>query len=366
MSYFLAPDSGEIARLEDALLRLCPSRQWEIKTVTFPSTANTDLDIAHTLTPTLPELVRYSIIQASSPQIVYHDTSATRTAWENGIIRLRSTQPGGQVTLLLWAADDILTTTLNPSPSYRFQIGRAWLGAVGAISISDGTTGDGLRLGTTGRNWEIVAHENGTDDYLLFMDATGLTTPLRIHVTGGEYFIEPGSVTQSLTNIYLGHTMEGSSTGRFTGAYFLDCDVTNGYKERGRTTTMGAWIDVPYDSDNFTASAGTWAVSPSSDQITYRYTLVGKTMTVAFVIANTDVSVLCSELRIAIPGGFTAAHRMDTTCNIVNAGGTTEGGQAYVAASGTTINIARWGGASFSATALNNTNVTGQITFEIA
>jgi len=73
-----------------------------------------------------------------------------------------------------------------------------------------------------------------------------------------------------------------------------------------------------------------------------------------------------TQLRIAIPGGFVAAVRMDGSRPVLRDAGTFVDGQVFVAAAGTTINIERDGGAAFTNTGGgNNTNVVGEIEFEV-
>lgn len=137
----------------------------------------------------------------------------------------------------------------------------------------------------------------------------------------------------------------------------------SGFLERSRSALMGEWTDVAYNAANFTASAGTWTVD-SGDQTTYAYTLVGKTMTVAFFISGTDVSSAAS-LRIAIPGGLTAAKAMRNPIQVIDAA-TYAVGFAAVAASGTIIEcFASIAGTTFGVTAADDTAVIGQITFEV-
>lgn len=127
----------------------------------------------------------------------------------------------------------------------------------------------------------------------------------------------------------------------------------------------GLWTTVAHSAGDYTASAGNWTVDASPDHVSVAYRLIRKSMLVSFTIANTDVSATPTQLRIAIPGGLTANRRVDAVCTIVDAGATSEQGQCYVAASGTTINIEKNGAAAFTTTAADNTNVTGQIEFEV-
>jgi len=79
-----------------------PLGQWEELDVTFPSAANTDLQIRHHLVPTYPEGVNYIAVRKDRAADVYHDTSGTRKPWGNGYMFLRSSVASARVTLLLY------------------------------------------------------------------------------------------------------------------------------------------------------------------------------------------------------------------------------------------------------------------------
>ena len=139
-----------------------------------------------------------------------------------------------------------------------------------------------------------------------------------------------------------------------------------GYLERSRSTALGDWDDVTYAAGNFTASSGSWTVD-SGDQSLYHYTLVGTTMILAWSIANTDVSA-GSVLRLAIPGGFTAAATMRGLHHATDAGGAevvatcrAVSGQAYIELYPTIGTGGTW-----TITAGDNTTTVGSITFEVA
>lgn len=68
------------------------------------------------------------------------------------------------------------------------------------------------------------------------------------------------------------------------------------------------WTGITFSSGNFTASGSmTWTVD-SGDQGTNAYTVVGSTVHWTFGFFNTTVGgTASSELRVTLPGGFTAA-----------------------------------------------------------
>ncbi len=140
---------------------------------------------------------------------------------------------------------------------------------------------------------------------------------------------------------------------------------TNGFKERGRSDAAGEWIDVAFAAGNFTAAAGNWTVD-AGDQINFAYTLIGKTMIVAFGIQGTDVSAAPSTLRLPIPGGASSAIDARATTYVSDAG-TFAVGVARVVATDTLIYLYRNVDTSlaWSTTAGDNTDVFGLIAFEI-
>lgn len=139
--------------------------------------------------------------------------------------------------------------------------------------------------------------------------------------------------------------------------------IPNGLKERGRTTGVGEWVSVAHDGANFTASAGSWTVA-SGDQVTFGYTLVGKTMTVSFVLNTTSLSGTPASIRITIPGSFVSAKAEVSMCR-VNDNGTERIALVSTTAGGTLLTITLTAaGVNFSAST-DNTSVQGQMTFEV-
>lgn len=128
--------------------------------------------------------------------------------------------------------------------------------------------------------------------------------------------------------------------------------------------TLGVWTDVAYNAATFTASTGTWTVDVG-DQTALRYTLVGKTMTVAFDIRASDVSATPTGLQIAIPGGHVCATGTRTAFVYQDAGGASALGLAAVLAAGTVIALSKLGGGTWTTTTADNTLAIGQITFEV-
>lgn len=137
-----------------------------------------------------------------------------------------------------------------------------------------------------------------------------------------------------------------------------------GNEESEITVTVdGDWITPAYAAGDFTADAGNWTVD-AGDVQTYSYVILGKTMIVAFDIRNTDVSAAANYLQIAIPAGKQAVKSTLNMCLASDAGGAIEAGFCQVAAAGVIIFIKRVAGA-WTITAADNTNVYGEIAFEI-
>lgn len=137
--------------------------------------------------------------------------------------------------------------------------------------------------------------------------------------------------------------------------------------ERGRTVPIGDWTDVTYSSGNFTAGGSmTWTVD-SGDQGTYMYTVIGTTMMVQFYINNTTVGgTPANDLRIAIPGGYTAATGPTsyTTC-FGDDNGTIDVIWAVVSSGGSYIGLWKKAFGAWAAST-NNTDVRCTVIFEVA
>ena len=128
---------------------------------------------------------------------------------------------------------------------------------------------------------------------------------------------------------------------------------------------LPGWTTPAFSAGNFTASGSmTWTVE-SADVLTYAYNIIGKQMTVAFVIGTSTVGgTLSNRLNIAIPASKVATKRMETRLGQILDAGVASEGFCVVEASGTTIGIFLQTGGNFSA-GTNNVWATGTITFEI-
>lgn len=141
------------------------------------------------------------------------------------------------------------------------------------------------------------------------------------------------------------------------GPTFDHAHMTNGLLERDRSVAMGEWINVAYSAGNFTAATGTWTVE-EADQVTLKYTLIGKTAILVLSLSNTTVSDTTAYLAVTLP--FTSAEVIvGSLCRIIE-NGVQKSGFSYMSASGSKLYIYILG-ASFAAAGADKTTI--QLTF---
>jgi hypothetical protein len=71
---------------------------------------------------------------------------------------------------------------------------------------------------------------------------------------------------------------------------------------------QGAWITPPYAASLYTANSGSWTVD-AGDVVTHMYRLVGKALHLNLYLGATSVAAaLPTELRVALPNGFTCGN----------------------------------------------------------
>jgi hypothetical protein len=141
-------------------------------------------------------------------------------------------------------------------------------------------------------------------------------------------------------------------------------EASRGFRERGRGFNVGEWSSPGYASSDFSGGgAMTWLVLPQNIE-TYRYTLVGSTMTVSWHITGSIVGGFeRTALQIAIPAGHSANHRVMVPTVVLN-NGTLSSGIAEVVGRRREIYICLTPDRSRDF-ATGPTDVYGQITFEI-
>jgi hypothetical protein len=134
--------------------------------------------------------------------------------------------------------------------------------------------------------------------------------------------------------------------------------------ERERTTAIGEWINVPYSAANFSASGSmTWTVD-SSDQVTYAYTLIGKTLIFSFLINSTTVGGTTDlYLQVKIPGGYLPSLNLEIS-TWLNDANTMRHGRIRVFAGDPWLRIMRLDGINWTA-GLNATGTYGQVMMPI-
>ena len=107
-------------------------------------------------------------------------------------------------------------------------------------------------------------------------------------------------------------------------ANFVDSgyiEASRGFRERHRAFNLGEWTTPPFAADRFAGSgAMTWSVKPENIE-TYSYTIVGKTMTVSWVITGSTIAGRADKaLQLPIPGGFTSNHPVRVPTGVLNNG----------------------------------------------
>lgn len=215
-----------------------------------------------------------------------------------------------------------------------------------------------------GRAWLVITNGGdriGLEDLVVGHRSAANVAILRVSrdVIDDAWGLAPDEVTNGTDGVQLGFDENGK---RFSEAHIENVFAKTAIYERGRTVAMGEGQNIAYAAGNFTAQAGTWTVD-AADQTQLRYAIWGKTCTVWFDIANTDVSAAATDLRIALP--VTPAIDTRNLCQVVDAG-VQNTGFARVAAGVARLQIFKTlAGAAYTITAADNTSVRGQITFEI-
>jgi hypothetical protein len=106
--------------------------------------------------------------------------------------------------------------------------------------------------------------------------------------------------------------------------------------EKGRTTPIGHWTDVPFSAANFTASAGTWTIGTV---ITNRYTLIGKTLVYVLAVQICTISATPGTLTMALPPGLTTPTLVTSAMAYTN--GASGSGLVYCDGGGSVLHFAR-------------------------
>lgn len=220
-----------------------------------------------------------------------------------------------------------------------------------------GTSGPGIRLKSTagGEDWALIVSRDNFDDSIGLYDTTNGVEVLKLYRTGANtYLLAPSE--DGIATVNLGEQTDNDLR-------FDKCVAAIFYERND--AGLGYYTAIAHAAGNFTASAGTWGVD-AADQQLYRYTIVGKKVTVAWSIVNSDVSA-GSVLRLALPAGVTAAATMNGFHEARDAGGAAAIATCRVVSGQTYIEIypTVGTGGTWTITAADNTATTGQLTFEM-
>jgi hypothetical protein len=160
----------------------------------------------------------------------------------------------------------------------------------------------------------VVAAAVSTGPALVFGDPVRHDRPfaLLFNVAGNHYEVRPNAVA---LDVWLG--TNAGPTNQFARLYLSD-----GVYQRGRAASMGDWQTVPYSAANFTTdTGGTWA-DTAGTVLTQGFTVIGQTMHYRLSVFNSNVTGAApTELRVALPAGYSISHRSDAPMVYVNAGG---------------------------------------------
>jgi hypothetical protein len=115
--------------------------------------------------------------------------------------------------------------------------------------------------------------------------------------------------------------------------------------EKQRATPLGHWTAIPYNASNFTTDSGTLSF-PSGNVYTYAYSLVGKTITLAFYADTGTITGTPGQLRFALPAGITAAFYASGPARYFDGTTSSSAGELTVSPAG--ASVALWKDASFS------------------
>lgn len=207
----------EKRQAQDDLFSFVSSRQWQLVTVALPTTPNTVFEVKHKFAfPT--NRVRWEVLQSLAPIHVYQHPDDFQIP---GLIKLRATQAGGEVRLLL-TIDDEKTLHFAPaanlninSPAGFTENGRSaamgeWtsftpgtVAVAGGGSIGSGTAtgsytliGDMAILRFNLENYTIstAAATNVTFTIPITTDGVKTTQPVSVFVTGTGWIASQANI----------------------------------------------------------------------------------------------------------------------------------------------------------------------------
>jgi hypothetical protein len=145
--------------------------------------------------------------------------------------------------------------------------------------------------------------------------------------------------------------------------------VYNGTNSRWRVIEheQGAWITRTFAAGNYTGSGAMTVTMASGDVTTDAYYLRSRVLHIMIELGTfTTGGTPDTEVRVAVPGGFTVAKSTRSAAVVQNNGGGFDEGWLVVTAAGTTI--AGYRANNFTTTWANgtdNNDLRGQIFFEV-
>lgn len=190
-------------------------------------------------------------------------------------------------------------------------------------------------------------------------------------VGAGQVDIANQSASSTTANRIITGVTGTISLAAGVGRALLCYDGTTG-RWRVLEHEQGAWIDVPFNATDFTASGGTATVA-SGDMRTFRYWLKGRSLTVSLGVIQIDLSASPARIDAKIPGGFIAAVPTNTQVGAAgralngNAGGsgTFEGVSFEIdSAANTKIRFMRDNGSTWT-TGVDAASLSTTSTFEV-
>lgn len=190
------------------------------------------------------------------------------------------------------------------------------------------------------------------------VDPSTILVVQEVNTTGG---LTVGESLDVVGDITLGGNLVAGQNVRANVAFY----------EYGRTVAMGYWQNEPFNALNYTATnnlqqpVGLWTLT-APDQLVLRWTIIGKTMLVAWNLTATSVTSTPNLLRIKIPGGHTA-HGLatGTGSNQYNQNGVPDTGVAIVIPSSGYILLQQFPEDSTWSVSTNATTSRGSIAFEV-
>jgi len=164
-------------------------------------------------------------------------------------------------------------------------------------------------------------------------------------------------------NAFLGREHQSDGThGAITATSLV---VVGGIRANGRAVPMGDWAAVPYAATDFTAS-GTmlWTVEPADVQVR-RFTVIGHTLHYNLALVATTVGgTVSSELRVALPKGYTVAALSNQICVRNDAGTGNQAGLATSVPGDKFVRCQLPTGANWTV-ATNSTSIYATLTIEV-